>query len=48
MMGRACRTYGREMRNKALIAKHEEKRLLGRHRWEDNNRKDLKKEDEMV
>jgi hypothetical protein len=47
-MGRACRTYGREMLNKALVGKREEKRLLGRYRWEDNIRKDLKKYVEMV
>jgi hypothetical protein len=47
-MSRACRTHGIETHNKLLVGKQEEKRLLGRYRREDNIRKDLKKEDEVV
>jgi hypothetical protein len=45
-MGRACSTYGREMRClKVLVGEFERKRLLGIHRrrWEDNIKRIIQK-----
>jgi hypothetical protein len=47
-MGRACGTYGREVRlYRVLVGKPEGKRPLERprHRWEDNIKMDLQKWD---